>query len=1486
MKNLNRSIIAADAVKEVIVKKTSITAVAVMVVVLMVCNGCQNPLNTKPVPPKPPVTNPDPDNPDNPYYTGGSTNRIMGLSATHGNRRTITLSWDEFPGATRYYIYSTNSLLANFEKFAETTATQYIVDVAPGSTFYYRVSVLAGKQESPQSSYVMGSSLARPVISDITGVTESSATVTWYMENVSNETYKADLGYTVYCFDDGSEFAQVEMDGSQENKVSFDNLEQGKKYEYQVTAYLKSDPSINEESEKLDRDTARRLRPGEPENIRASKGTAANSIKLSFELPEMVNIAPTANGEEMHGLYFVISRKLTTESSFKKVCTYFGAADEASPNAAKTSAAPTFPSYEPGETVTWTDTNTRTNQIIRGMDYEYHVQAYVDGTPRILTSDTSIATAIGWTVNEANLSIGEPVYTLSANGFENAGATLPLTFTLDAKGQEYRYQIVETITPLGDDHPYNPGEKIVRESEFLSYEQISHYTASMDLTKKTTAASPGRGKYEYKVKISLPEGAVIDTVTATGYKNIWENLIQVTIELSVQDGFTDKFHITWNFQTGIQYILLESSDKTTWDEKEGYKDLTSGSVDVTGYRPGQTVYFGMKAVIAGIEVGQIFLTTGFHTLGVMGEFSVQDGYADKFHISWNSEPGIQYTLLESTDKATPHSEWDPKAGYENMTSGSVVVGGYEPGLIRYFGMRAVKDGKEAGEKFLDTGFQTLGVPELQPARPSYGAVEIKWKEAQKADTYRIKYRIGEGNYETVTVRKDDLSLNDGHYTYSVSVFAGNTIDVAKAGQLGEIKMSVDALNKALQMAVGGGEIATSSTEHTTHLVGPALLNPRASHAAFPMDIEVSWEEISGATGYYVFRRQFNMDNTAEEGDRTIEYYVPATKTSITVTGKDLAQDSEGFLINTTTVKATASFSDTRYTLKDSYLTDSEYNDSSYNRHIPAYRNQQNDMAQGYSYRYFVVPVINRDEGIAVVFDEDKIVSYSITENDVEITYTGVAALEKDGFTIGFGQDVTATKGTYKSSGNVNNGIRITWNTPVRLASVAGFSPRYTVYRRDSTSSTWGTPVASSIEAKEYVDLVPTPGIAYEYVVGIANGASETRTDPRSSQRFIELCKIDKDEQDRPNYLGFVLDKVKMISVSRDARKDESGNFGELVQWQSAGIRTAVSEDSNWGIDGYTIYLLNRNINNLRQWIEVADIPADGLPNHAGQSFFVANNADNILKVLRDYRHYFKVRSFVLDDLGEKVYCPDPSPVTTWTTGGATSSYVWANGAEDDYVKWGARQVTPEEYAAITSLHMAIALQWYSSSEPPPDRQWQGRPHNITESRKNVSYDVDLKFNNSQPYFLTIAGTLYAFAGASWEIPCEYAAYCNGSFGVLNQGKNMRSTFNITGPADLNGMYSGTVDITERITHADVGPRGSYGGKYNVSYNGLSGAPEWKHFGNSFRYYSGVSNSTSMDYKQTRNLDWSLGTGITATNNISGQTDKWWYPLDNARVGWD
>jgi len=771
------------------------------------------------------------------------------------------------------------------------------------------------------------------------------------------------------------------------------------------------------------------------------------------------------------------------------------------------------------------------------------------------------------------------------------------------------------------------------------------------------------------------------------------------------------------------------------------------------------------------------------------EFEAYDGDANRFVVRWLTSVGYKYELYWSDFGGIGEVIYNSADG-QDFTYPVIYVNDKIPGMIevtvsassgvtKYFVLWSTHMGTNQSEEVgrIDH-LMTLGKPVLSLGEAySYSTITAGWTPAQKADTYRLKYKYaGEDDWTVAgTFTADTLTHAFRPRGYN---------EIARSGK--ELQVRVEALNNTLKSKKGTQQdIYTYSDTVNTYLVGPAELDISAGKAEAIDLINVSWDKIPGAGGYYVVRRQFNMNNTSVIGS-AVRYYVNAS--SAAVTGKNLEAGNAD-----SSVTAAASITGSRFTLSDMYMTDAAYN-GAYSSYAQSYRDQQNDMAQGFPYRYIVIPVINAGD-----FVDYDYYSYSLRENGETIQLSGAVSLEKTGFTIGFAQNVTATKGTYASTGNTNNGVQVTWDVPQTHANLG---MTYAVYRK-AHNGNWELAPNGITGDRSFVDTPPA-GILYEYAVGIRHNitAQDIRGPslPHNSSRFMaaEMTKVNN--KGIPNLQGYMLPMVRMQGVTRGEDAEANAVFGERVTWYSAGIANG-GNNTNWGVDGYTVYVMNRNIN--ANWHVAQDnVTTNSVlltPNNTPSVNNTVGVSRNLLFVLRDYKHFFKARSYSVRDDGVKIYSPDPA--YTYTNGTASNPHF----LETEYVKWGARQITQTEFAQIVSLYMARANQqddYWGTTWAIVARTWRtvnastnyggggSMRHStnagVTERQyeyRNWKTDLQTRAGDWMT-FITVDGDIWIVTGASTR-PHRYRRANNGY-------RNNRLV--ITGPSDTPHLYSGEVQF--------------------------------------------------------------------------------------------
>jgi hypothetical protein len=1229
------------------------------------------------------------------------------LTASQGKKRAVALSWKPVTGAVRYYVYKSESPLQEFVQCGETAddTPEFEVKTSPGATLYFKVAALNKRNEvSGRSGYAAGRSLAQPVIYSIEPdqTDAGSITVYWSMNNMEANTYEEKVRYMVYCYEGGTSSlkAEIPLGGSFANDpfVKITGLSGSTEYEFEVNAWLEDDAGAGEFSGRIDAETARRMRPGAPENLASAGGKEKQAVTLSFTLPEMVEVLETAGGEKTyvpHPLYFVISRREAgSGGEFQAIRAYFGS------DSAKAGGAADFP-YVQGETVSWTDSILESQ---RGVKYEYRVQPYVDGIEKLVSGEAALVT--GWAMARPSIAANAPVYVGGDDGSDYTQARLSLNFSHDNQGVDYRYLLKEAISPIGDGSPRDLPAAVEHEYS-LSYSELASYAANIDLAQPSTDASRGRGWYAYSIQVLL-EGTPIEQVDAVGSVRVFErNTAHIVVkDFEAKDGYTDKFVLVWTWQKDRKYIIKSAA-------------AASGPWTPVAVLPPS-----------------------------------------------DSGDGSPYVWTD-TD-------------------------GVDSGVSRYYSICAAEGDLEGAASYTPE-LKILGTPSVSVSGPlSYDAITLSWAPVQKADAYRVRYRYAdESNFaQSPAIPATSLSIQGGELVYEFKPFGGGDIDAAKAGK--NMEIILDALNRARQAADGGGEIKTESNLISgARIFGPAGLGGTiaASENTSTDRITLKWKAVEDAAGYYVVRFQGQLNAGLPGGGETL-YYVNAGDKSLT--GKDVLIVG-GIKADSGDVSAELSYSDVDgYTLVDMALDDAGY--EAKKAAFGSYADQQNDIPWGYPYTYYVVPVLSET-------DRPNIAGNACSVGGARYSAASTAPLGETGRALGFVVGVKATKGTFTGLGGdgepVNIGVKVTWTKPdIEVEETLSY---FVFRRRQTASGDWEQLTTSPISSLFYEDKLaasggPSSGTVYEYLVGVyANGGGSR---PDKNARFIAQSRAVMDDEfsGERNIAGYVLPQPTMKSASRTAQNDAEGCY-ETVEFFAAGVDSLDSERKDRGVHGYVVQV--RDQSHERAWKTIKDIP---LNNENPDTYTEKiHNISGLLNVLRDYRHYYRVRTYV--DYGGKILSPepeDPEPVSP------DLPNMGLTGAENQYVKWGARPITATEFAGLTSLAIGAALKNQSYSF-----------NNFGTQNNNVS------LNERKPFFLTIGGTIRVVT---------YKMVLDSTREIRSYGNNNTLTFSFS-ESDVPGLvYNGSVTINGLTSSA---------GTYSVTFNGETVSVDRKYILTPFTF-SGIT----------------------------------------------
>jgi hypothetical protein len=521
--------------------------------------------------------------------TWNPQNKLTNLKASQGKWRTITLSWDPVPGATRYDIYKSATPFGQYNQVSFSLSNSVDLSVPSGSALYLKVAAVNSTGETGELSlYVHGASLARPQISGIVEPSagmENSAKVYWYMDNAEESAYQDKVRYRVSAFEKDTETLKSQIEVKDVFNAIIGGLNASTFYEFEVAAWLEEEgEGLRETSSRMDAATALRTHPGVPEDLITVPGSEAASISLRFKLPEKVEVQvgetinPVTGKKEKvyeaHRLYFEIKRRKSIDASFTVV------KDLHIPDA----------DYTPKADITWTDTT-----VERGVEYVYQIRSYTDDVDAKTASDI-VEFETTWAMPKPNLDFGTLDYTVNDAGTQWATAQLPLVFTHDAKGVNYQYKLTEKVSPVGDVNANNADAPITyMDKSPISYAALSSHIAHFDLTGKTSSTLRGRGYYSYAVDVYL-DAALVDTITTVGSKLVIENMEKIeVIGAAVADGYDNRFIITWKWEDERRYIIKSAPTADTPADLWATVGEYSGTDTITVTKSGDTLTLTVTA---------------------------------------------------------------------------------------------------------------------------------------------------------------------------------------------------------------------------------------------------------------------------------------------------------------------------------------------------------------------------------------------------------------------------------------------------------------------------------------------------------------------------------------------------------------------------------------------------------------------------------------------------------------------------------------------------------------------------------------------------------------------------------------------------------------------------------------------------------------------------------------------------------------------------
>ena len=1203
-------------------------------------------------------------------YSTGRVAAPTNVTATQGGFRSITLKWTAAKSAVLYNIYASDTATGTFSFLEQTpdATCSYTLSADPDVKKYFKIqSIDSNGEVSDQYSLIcFGTTLATPIITSIKQNANGDAiTVRWYKGvNCTTDTYlNSGLIYTVILYNaDGTQalreetISAMDVKEAADTKYTFTNLTPNTEYCIQVKAYTKAaqDSKSTENSDILNQSTAHSLIPAAPENFEVTKGTSKDYVTLSWALPKFAEIK-SSTAFETRPVYFKIYRKLESapENAYELIVSYLGTKaptitekdEDGNAKIEKTAIQFTKPTDEESTTdnnikigesldaskikdgeeeieipakvelevaypseVTETDPNyidyipgtkitLKDRTVSRGQKYSYRVQSFIDDNgKKNVTSDESYSEGTGWLINSPTVSVSSTYQENKDDKNKIDSFTVTLNFKFDDFDQPYNYVITETC------------QKMIKATE----EELNN------------------GEQD------KPDGApTVTKPNSTSYSNFfpWSHTYEPLNDSNA--------YLLYTYDVAV----CPKDSKT--DDSNHYIKVSA---------PGSVIVINDKSMIPDVS-----------------SFKVEDGYKDKFKLSWDYDPNCKYILSwKNTDKNG--NETDNEYEFQETdfldTDGNPIKTKTnfeydhkaESGDIRTQYTLNADNGLKNHETKTEE-FKTLGTPEPY-FEPSYDSIKVIWQAVQKADSTKYVAKYKSENNEEITIPTENIKTDDEGKTFYCEItkpYGETTTEEATIDNTTDATIAGNDINFVL---TADSNVDTCDTTIPISTLGPANLDLKI--IGDRKTITLTWNKVEGAKGYLIFRKKYIKDYFDTEDDKGDLYYCSDENNqenlSVALIGAD-AEPSASCASNTTkTIK---------FTDKYQPVTEDYYNDQ--------YRTAQAQLAWGLPYGYTVIPVKSQYD---FEFDDD----YAIQGTSASIAYTAdsLQKVEKKGATYGYGLAIEASKA------ETNDKVKISWKTPYNATR-----PPILLYRRYNAKdgSDWtqdetynGKNTDSNTECKPEESCK-----AYDYLV-YYNFDGNLEIDPYYEHFLSDEKRLDSDKE-KPNK-GYILSfEAPQAMYSGSDSKSDPNYYAEKFTWRTANFTIYDTNERKKKPDSIKIRMLNTN--KTVGWQEVAEInpetfratanteicqkydldidtttndfsitvAPDGIKNKG------ATNTDGLLKVLRDAKHYYSI-------LGSR-------------TIGETTIY---SEISSDGSVYAYRQITDEELVKSTMLVIADLIK--------------------------------------------------------------------------------------------------------------------------------------------------------------------------------------------------
>lgn len=1209
-------------------------------------------------------------------YSTGRVAAPTNLTATQGGFRSITIKWTAAKSAVFYNIYHSDTATGNFTFLEQTpdATCSYTTSADPDVKKYYKIqSVDTNGEVSEQYSQIcFGTTLATPIITSIKQNAKGDAiTVRWYKGvNCTTDTYLNDsLNYTIVLYNaDGTQVLREEtisaMDVKEaaDTKYTFTNLTPNTKYKIQIKAYTKSaqDSKSTESSDKEDQSTAHSLIPAAPENFSVSKGTSKDSVTLSWELPKYAEIK-SATAFETRPVYFKIYRKLESapENAYEPIITYLGTTVNADQPANDSTIyfekTKTGESEEPIITVTPKDSIAVDYSKADETKAEEAFPSYIPGT---------IITYI-----DKNVKSGKK-YSYRIQSFIDDSKKKNITSD-ESICEDFGWLInSQTIQVSSKPNYYNNDNKQLIES----------FSVTMNFKFDDFGQ-----KYNYIITETCQEMENVET---------GEGESKTIEKKPVGDETKEKYS-----STSYADFFPWKKEYKTEELKENHFKYYSYSVAITS-EDGKTEYASIDAP------GKIIIIDKKESVPNVDDFSVQDGYSNKFILSWTYDETCSYKVIYTNkdkngkeeskiEKTFAADELKNEKGESCVTGDKVKFSHQaESGDTRTVYTLVGSNGFESS-RILDGEYKTLGTPEPY-FEPSYKSIKVIWKPVQKATSYTITATYNKEKIKAENISKIETDENGNFYCVITEPYGetingeeriSNTTNAEIAGN--PIDFEIKATSSTEEIPYDSDTITNSNIKIST--LGPAATKITQIQGA-GKQILLKWNKIEGAKGYIIFRKKYSKSLIGMP-DKADVYFYSAEDKSLS-----LIQDDS-------TPSASCNETAGLFSFYDKYKEAQNYDSQ--------YETDQAQIAWGLPFGYTVIPVL-KDSDFTI--DDDLVITG--TEDSIAYTKESLDKIEQKGATYGYGLALTASKATSQYT------VELNWEPPY------GVSSEPMIFRRAynaSAGSSWKLDAIGSSKDIKTIECVPEVNYkAYDYIVCYKPERYEDLIiDPYYEKYLSESVETVNNERNNKGYIFSFAPITATYNGTREGAdyKKDKFYYSERVSWNAY-------DYSERAVGPISCSIEMLNTNKTTGWVKLADLDInDGtvIPNteiDAENNDLILDSSktrililspksivngtssttNGLLKVLRDAKHYYRIRCSFKDKNNTTVDLP----------GEPVSAY---------------RQITDEELVKTTMLVIADAFNKTSQGSTTNGLTgsfwWDG----VYESDWTIWYRLKLKINN-------------------------------------------------------------------------------------------------------------------------------------------------------------